>query len=166
MFDGDEVAFGGEDHVSYRPRWLNPEDPRLIKQRPCKFYLSLADYCKREKPSWIYLHRQLAMGDLVMLLPILRAFQAKIHRCPILIGVGEWLIGQLQAFNKTVGADGKGIVMVPVPGLRDMGAPVHLDLDGCLEEDHQGGAASGRHRMDLYGDRLGVRLHFLRMEPP
>lgn len=147
---GEQTYLPGWLDQSYVNRWLDSRVPGGVV-----LYDSLADYVRHAKPATIGIVRTFALGDIIMLLPILRAFHRMLGLSrPIHLFVGpkhlhltatarqtDWLVvGEAKPRKVTYGCD------------------VHMNLDRCLEADHWGGVESHRHRLELYGDALGMEV--------
>jgi hypothetical protein len=140
----------------FRPRWLSRDhtDPFLCARREVHQFASLADFVRQRRPRSIVLYRTYALGDILMLLPLVRAF----HRAmgltfPVTIVVEKRFRVQLErAANRQVRfIDKRGYPF-------DYGADVHMNLNGVLEPDHRGGEESHMHRVDLYARALGLEI--------
>lgn len=141
----------------YRPRWLaeHHADPFCVKHRRPELFASLCDFCERKRPASVCLYRTHALGDILMLLPIVRAFRRRFNLPkPVMLVIAEKYGTQLAGLNRAPW----DVRLVPKRGLTDYGADVHFDLNRCLEADHRGGAESDFHRMALYGRAMGMEV--------
>jgi hypothetical protein len=85
----------------------------------------------------VLLHRSFALGDVLMLLPIIRAAREKYDANVFGSSSGEYqkMFGELGRTEKD---------------------STRILLDGCLELDHTGGRESRMHRIDIYLETIGM----------
>lgn len=153
FYEGEPFTVFTDVEHRYIPRWLVPEDADTKRRGGARF-TSLLEFCRQRHPSSIWIRRTYALGDILMLVPVLRAF----HRhaaltVPINLAIEE-------RFMRDLGPLGDERVRFRRdPGqVADMRCDVHMDMNGCLEPDHRGGWESDVHRMALYARALGVEL--------
>lgn len=143
---------------TYAPKWLNPPSQEVSSCRRVKRYASLAAWCEEHSPEVVVVKRTYAMGDVVMLLPVMSAFMRLfpcIKATIILVGLEvTWAIPEAMS-SVTWWPKFR---VIQCRGRIDYGMPIHIDLDASLEKDHLGGEESKLHRMELYARSLGVRL--------
>jgi hypothetical protein len=154
-FEGAPLGIGA---TSYQPRWLNPYHADAVRLRRAVRYESMLDYCRQKNPQKMCFYRTYALGDVIMLIPVIRLFlrMLRVKRPVFLItGAHEWraLGGQQEHPVLRLGGD---ILVVRTRGILDYGAEVHINLDHCLEADHRGGPESELHRLEIYARTLGV----------
>lgn len=141
----------GSVPLCFQPGWLVKSHPMVVR-RGARTYDSLVGFCREHKPRWVCVHRTYALGDVIMLLPVLRALRRAVGLTrPVILATGSW------AHRGLGGLVGDGTIrLVKSMGIRGYGADIHIDLDHCLEADHRGGEESSTHRMELYGKALGL----------
>jgi len=146
--------YDGHDWL-FQPRWLSVDNahPWICARRAVTKYKSFADFCDREQPASVCFHRAYALGDILMLLPVIRAMQRQYDLpSPVRLAVNERFMPALRGLPAT-----SGIQLVRSRGVqRDYGCAVHVALDRVLEADHWGGQESELHRVELYTKALGV----------
>lgn len=140
------------------PGWLSEDNAHpLLKQcdPSVELFESFWDFCLRKHPKKIVLYRTYALGDILMLLPIVRAMRRTLALTePVYIVMEDRFVAQLDTLPES-----SGVRCLLKRGPRaDYGGDVHFDLDACLEVDHHGGPASHTSRLDLYAAALGVEL--------
>lgn len=147
LFDGTSGQ-----QLAFPPRWLLPEHRAPIRERSAKRYKSLMEFCQARKPRTVCAMRTYALGDVLMLIPVLKAFRraAGISK-PILLvtahDISDGLGGLAWDADVRVGR---------ALGMRTYGADVHINMDWCLEVDHRGGPESDMHRCDIYAGVIGL----------
>lgn len=153
FYEGEPFTYFGDVEHRYVPRWLMPESSDTLRRGGAR-YESLLECCRVRRPSTVWVRRTYALGDILMLVPVLRAF----HR---LVGLPKPIVmGVEDRFMRDLAPTGDERVRFRRdPGqVADMGCDVHIDLNGCLEPDHRGGWESDVHRMALYARAIGADL--------
>lgn len=155
-FEGSALGIGD---TSYQPRWLNPYHPDAVRLRRAVAYESLMDFCRRHNPQKICFYRTYALGDVVMLIPVIRLFQRilSVSR-PVYLVTGAHIWRSLGGNADTPGGVLRlgNVWLYRTQGVKEYVSGVHINLDHCLEADHRGGPESDLHRLELYGRALGI----------
>ena len=135
--------------TDYIPKWLTTHYSRGTE------YTNLRQCIEDTKPSTICIYRTYALGDIIMLMPVLRAFRRAVitSDTQFLWVVQERFISTLVQLNHL----DKDFMFARDIGKYDYGCDLHVNLNGVLELDHRGGDESNYHRMELYMRALGVR---------
>ena len=159
-FDGIRVTvYDGTDRV-FRPRWLGEgaDTTFLRHHNKVEVFDSLLDFCLRKQPRRVCIYRTYALGDILMLLPLVRQLRRLADLSePVTIVVEPRFINALGRGLR--GWDEIQFVPQQARGEdADYGADVHMNLNSVLEVDHRGGNASNFHRMELYAKPLGLEL--------
>lgn len=159
FFEGQPLTIIGRTTVQVYPRFLysGPVDPRVAGSRHVLHFESVVDAFHAVGAYRLGLVRTYALGDILMLLPVVRALHRQLGELPVRIYVkpeywrvlAPWRTAQFEFWRW----DG-GRVHETAGTLCD----VNLDLNGCLESDHWGGEDSRRHRLDLYARAMGLEL--------
>lgn len=141
----------------YQPRWLIPEPHHrlLISQLRPLLYRSFTEFVRAARPRCVCFYRTYALGDILMLMPIARRLRLHLGiETPIRMVVQKRFLTQLGQLN----GQQDDWRFIEDRGKIDYGADVHVDLNGALESDHRGGRASSMHRLELYGEALGIKV--------
>lgn len=148
-------SFTSVPSVTGYPKWIGPEfaAPHIASRFDIEVFESFAVYCEERRPERLAFKRTYALGDVIMLLPVIRCLHETLELSrPIDVLTDQMYLGQLKQC-----ADDR-VRFRPWVGLADYGADVHMDLDRVLEADHTGGPASHHHRLELYGAALGFNV--------
>ena len=152
IYDGLERIF--------LPRWLNEHaDHGILRaQAHVHYYDSILACCLERQPEKICIYRTYALGDILMMLPLVRhLYRIIAPPNPILVVVEKRFMSSLAA-----GLRGWEEIrfrpQLPRGEIADYGADVHVNLNGVLEPDHWGGEESDRHRVDLYAEAFGFEV--------
>lgn len=154
FYTGTPFEQHGHKRVRYGRRWLCA-DYAKSGRGDVELFRSVAHFCEVHAPAHIAFHRTYALGDILMLLPVCRAFARhypSIRRVTICCGD---FCDKLSGLHKTQDLVRFSTVRGDVNHY-DAGADVHYDLNSCLEVDHWGGPESKIHRVNLYLRALGV----------
>ena len=151
----DPITFvtdgGPRTDIRIHRGWLLPVDgmpEKAIKMAGGTQYRNFSHAVCRIKPEVVMLQRRYALGDIAMLLPILKAMERRFS-FTMVIATEPRFFGYLTGAGRQVW-DYRQSHLCP--------AQVKYSLDLCLEQDHHGGEASDCHRCDLYARALGFRL--------
>lgn len=154
-YEGRPVTITGGIRRRYRPKYLEPDCPSFSDFN-VGFYESLLDFCRRERPQTVCLLRKYALGDILMLLPIVRALRRTVPiPNPVRIVVEERFVRQLGGHLNGFDPD---FFFVRHHNWDDYGCDVHVDFNKELERDHWGREESQMHRLEIYGRALGLSL--------
>lgn len=153
FFEGTPLCICDREEHKWLPRWVCPDDERLARNRPVIRYKSFHECVKERKPRTILLHRTYALGDIIMLLPVARAFRRLVGlKAPIAIAVNHRHYKDLCAMS-----DGT-VHLVRSFGIIDYGADLHIELDKVLEADHRDQRIAAMDRLQIYAGALGCKL--------
>lgn len=163
--EGAPVSVPGPrgETVCYQPRWLLPYHADVVRLRRGRTFESVWDFCRQVKPRKIAFYRTYALGDVLMLIPVIRLLRRLMaaragYEMPapvfLITGYDPWrgLGGRMDSALVRL----EDIWVVRSHGIREYGADVHFFLDHCLEADHRGGPESELHRLELYGRAMGI----------
>ena len=109
---------------------------------------TLLEQLKRKPDSTICLWRTYALGDVLILTPIINWLQEEYPECKIYVATSGWLLGLFKYWDGVTAVEKKRILGVDY----DVG----YYLDGIVEKDHTPSDARFKHRLDLYCDFLGI----------
>ena len=152
FFDGENPLHLSSGTIL--PRWLSPEHPDAFRLRRARRYEHLMDFCRQHQPRKLVFHRTYALGDVVMLVPVLRVLRRTLGiSAPIMLVTG------FLPWRALGGQDSRepDVRIIRGHGRQNYGGDVHMDLDSCLEADHRPGSwQTELHRCDIYARTLGL----------
>lgn len=140
------VRRGRGVRVRTRPRWLCAENEHAPD---AEHFDSLLHFIYVKRPRTVALRRGFGLGDLLMLLPVVKALHRQTGVEIIVVSRRDWAetFGEMDLPGISFVRDrGKGV---------DYGADCHICLNGALQADHQGPPAADHHRCELYSMALG-----------
>lgn len=149
--------------VCYQPKWLLPYHDEVIRVRRGRAFPNAWEFCRQVRPKKVAFYRTYALGDVLMLIPMIRVFRRLLaerekYRMPdpvfLITGYEPWRALGGRQDSALVRLD--DVWIFRSHGVRQYGADVHIALDHCLEADHRGGPESDLHRLELYGRALGI----------
>ncbi len=156
-FSGQPLSIVSRRSQSAYPKWLYVDQPHpyIVSNRHVEWYGSFIDACEQRKATKICFVRTYALGDILMLLPIIRAMRRELGCDPIKLVCRENFWESLRSWDSQ-----NDFEFWRWDGGRtyDYGCDIHINLDSCLECDHWGGDESHQHRLVLYGNALGLEV--------
>lgn len=158
FFEEHPISIVGLHTQVARPRWLNVGKPHpyIANHRKIEWFESFIHACEAKKVRSVCFIRTFALGDILMLLPIVRAMgrALDLDRPPIIVVRREYY---RQLKNWTTAHQDFHLRVANV-NTTDYDCDLHIDLEKCLESDHWGGEDSNHHRCVLYGKALGLEV--------
>lgn len=138
----------------YRDDWLAPWNTTGPCGGKSRKYATLRHYVEAHKPASICIYRTYALGDILMMLPVLRVFRRVMGiTTPLSIVVQERFLRSFKQLNRF----DPDFWFLPDRGLEaGYAADIRVDFNSILEIDHRGGPESDIHRVDLYRQAIGV----------
>lgn len=153
LYHGNRIVVVGHKRLIYAPRWLSPDYATEPVGR-VTLYPSFIACALDRRPQRLCLWRTYALGDILMLLPIVRGLRRLLElQEPVRIVVQARHMESLRPMQGD-----EFLFLRKTQAFGDYGADLHYNLDSCLEADHRGGPESDLHRMELYGRALGVEV--------
>lgn len=138
----------GEPLVVY-PRFNVDERMLNSPNAPCLSNgLTLSEQMRRKPDSTICFWRTFALGDILMLTPIFNWLKQEYPACQIYLATSSGFLGVFSYWDL--------IETVETRYLWRAKYDVGYHLDGVVEQDHQGGPLSLKHRLDIYCEFLGI----------
>lgn len=155
-YEGPAITVSGMRTIKAVNRWCHDELPGVChRQGVVTPYENLVCLLQARRPRQLAVRRTYALGDVLMLLPVLRALRRSCDSLgKVVIVTGHQIADSLITLNQ-IDPD---LIIIRDRGWVDYGADVHIDLNGVLEADHRGGEASNHHRVRLYARSIGMEL--------
>lgn len=154
--DGPPVTVHSLRDFTLLPRWLVQEvdHPIWRELHQGTLYKSCWDCLVDRRPRRVMFYRTHALGDLLMLVPVVKALRRALGMTePVTIACEDRFVEAFKLMER-----GPDLRFIEARGISDYGFDLHFDLNYALEIDHSGGEASDHHRVVLYGRALGVEM--------
>lgn len=131
---------------------------QLLRYGAVQKFAQVLDYLKEKPTARVGFRREGGMGDIIMLLPVLRAINRAFPRTQLFLFTSGQSVDMLKHTN------GAGLQVLLIPQIDATSLDFGINLEGVVERDHGNRPYTNMPRHLIYADALGIKAWMMKQQ--